>query len=153
MNITRATDHHNLTSFISKPKPVKQKSQRKRLIKRLDDLTREIVLVRDQRCVTCGKIENLQCGHLITRAKYGVRWDLKNCNVQCQGCNFRHEYNPEIYTRWFLNKYGLEEYQSLCQRSENGKYSIDDLEEILFQLTEVQKDLEEMKVKLAEAQG
>lgn len=141
MNITRAAQHHQVMAVISKPKPKRRKTtERKKLIKQLDDLTREIVLLRDGRCVTCGKVDNLQCGHLITRARYGVRWDLKNCNVQCAGCNLRHEFHPEIYTRWFLLKHGQTEYESLCHRSETqGKYSIAELEEILFQLTELQK--------------
>lgn len=142
MSVLRAAQHHQVMTVISKPKPKRRKrTERKKLIASLDKITREIVLVRDGRCVTCGKVENLQCGHLITRARYGVRWDLLNCNVQCSGCNFRHEYNPEIYTRWFLNKYGQAEYESLCNKSENGKYSISDLEDILFNLTEIQKDM------------
>lgn len=144
MNTLRAAQHHVVMSVISKPKPKRRKTtERKRLIKRLDDITREIVLLRDGRCVTCGKTDSLQCGHLITRARYGVRWDLLNCAVQCAGCNLRHEFNPEIYTNWFLRKYGLNEYQSLCHRSETqGKYSIGELEGILFDLTEVQKGLQ-----------
>jgi 5-methylcytosine-specific restriction endonuclease McrA len=132
--IKRAAEHHEVMAVISKPKPKRRKmTERKKLVKRLDEVTREIVLKRDKFCVTCGKTENLQCGHLITRARYGVRWDLMNCNAQCSGCNLRHEYQPEIYTRWFLNHYGEKEYQSLCNRAETqGKFTIDELETILM---------------------
>ena len=136
MNIKRAADHHKVMAIISKPKPKRRKTtERKRLIKRLDDVTREIVLRRGSSCVTCGSSTRLQCGHLITRARYGTRWDLMNCHIQCAGCNLRHEYQPEIYTRWFLNTYGEQEYQNLCNRAESrGKFTIDELETILMEL-------------------
>ena len=148
MNITRAAQHHEVMAFISKPKPIKvKKTDRKKLIKRLDSIVREIVLLRDGRCVICGKLDNLQCGHLITRGKHSVRWDLKNCHVQCSGCNLKHEFYPEIYTQWFLNKYGLVEYEALCRRSEGSKYSISQLEDIEFELTELRKVLAEKSVQ------
>ncbi len=123
-----------------KPKRRKKKTARQQLERQLDAIVREIVLKRDGRCVVCGKVTNLQCGHLITRTKRSVRWDLKNCNVQCAGCNFYHEHNPHPYTNWFINRYGLEEYQRLFAKSEAiGKYTIDELETMLFELTEKAK--------------
>jgi 5-methylcytosine-specific restriction endonuclease McrA len=130
---------------LGKPKPAKQAkkparrktSERKKLIKALDQVVREIVMKRPHYCVTCGKTENLQCGHLITRSRYGTRWDLMNCNIQCSGCNFRHEFQPEIYTRWFLNCFGEQAYQDLCHKAETqGKYTIDELETLLMILTD-----------------
>jgi len=130
------------------PKPVKQVktahkkkiSERKRLVKQLDQVVREIVMKREASCVTCGKTTSLQCGHLITRSRYGTRWDLMNCHVQCSGCNFRHEFQPEIYTSWFLLRYGEDKYQDLCHRAEaQGKYTIDELETKLMELTEKNK--------------
>ena len=45
-------------------------------------------------CYTCGKKDhwkNLQCGHFMSRRFYSTRWDDKNCQVQCKGCNvFRY---------------------------------------------------------------
>ena len=137
--IKRAADHHEVMAIISKPKPKRRKmTERKKLVKRLDEVTREIVLKRDFACVTCGKTTNLQCGHLITRSRYGVRWDLQNCNAQCAGCNLRHEYQPEIYTRWFLKVFGEVAYQDLCNRAETqGKFTIDELESILMKLEDI----------------
>lgn len=129
---------------LGKPKPVKQAkrakkrntSERKKLIKQLDQAVRDVVFKYDPHyCVTCGKTERLQLGHLITRARYGVRWDLMNCHIQCAGCNYRHEFQPEIYTRWFIQKYGEDEYLDLCHRAESqGKYTIDELETKLMEL-------------------
>jgi hypothetical protein len=41
-------------------------------------------------CFTCGKKDywkSLQCGHFMSRKHYSTRWDEKNCQVQCAGCN------------------------------------------------------------------
>jgi 5-methylcytosine-specific restriction endonuclease McrA len=150
--LRRAADHHavmaELETMKPYPKPDKQAkkakprkiTERKRLIKQLDQVVREIVMKRESMCVTCGKVSNLQCGHLITRSRYGTRWDLNNCHVQCAGCNFRHEFQPEIYTSWFLLRYGEIAYQNLGHRAETqGKYTIDELETLLMELTEKNK--------------
>ena len=147
--IKRSTEHHLVMAAIhpapkptkqGKPKKRKKKTARQQLERQLDAVVREIVLRRDGRCVVCGKTTNLQCGHLITRTKRSVRWDLKNCNVQCAGCNFYHEHNPHPYVNWFIGRYGLAEYESLFARSETiGKYTIDQLETMLIELTEIAK--------------
>ena len=147
--VKRAADAHAVMADIHpKPKPTKQAKAKKRkkktprqmLERQLDAVVREIVLKRDGRCVVCGKTTNLQCGHLITRTKRGVRWDLKNCNVQCAGCNFCHEHNPHPYTHWFIQRYGLPEYENLFARSEAiGKFTLDELETMLIDLTEKAK--------------
>ena len=45
-------------------------------------------------CFTCGKVDyykNLQNGHFQSRKFLATRFDLKNCQVQCAGCNvFRY---------------------------------------------------------------
>ena len=41
-------------------------------------------------CITCGKIwymEDMDAGHFISRNKKAVRFDFKNINAQCRGCN------------------------------------------------------------------
>ena len=46
------------------------------------------------KCFTCGKSDhwqNMDCGHFQSRKHYATRWDEKNCQVQCKGCNvFRY---------------------------------------------------------------
>ena len=48
----------------------------------------------ESKCFTCGKIDyykNLQNGHFQSRKHLATRFDLKNCQVQCPGCNvFRY---------------------------------------------------------------
>lgn len=97
----------------------KKSSEWANKVDELDDLVREIIKLRDPACVTCGisrSASGLCVGHLLTRGKHSVRWDLKNCNAQCPPCNGSHEYNPEKYTLWFVKKYGIEEYENLVLR-------------------------------------
>ena len=42
------------------------------------------------RCITCGTRKywkEVDAGHFQTRAKYSTRWDERNVNAQCKGCN------------------------------------------------------------------
>ena len=42
-------------------------------------------------CFTCDKVSHyksgMQNGHFQSRRHHTTRWDLKNCQVQCVGCN------------------------------------------------------------------
>ena len=111
---------------------------------RLDALVKEIVLERDGGCVCPppikGHTEQRTPGHLISRGKESVKWDLMNVFEQCSGCNARHEHYPEIFTDWFIKKFGQVEYMALVERSYKvAKLTMEDLETLHFNLTEVQK--------------
>lgn len=103
--------------------------QRKKLIKQCDDLVSLIVRKRDGRCVTCDATTRLTCSHLIKRGRSATRFDLTNCNCQCASCNNKHNYYPEIYTSWFVEHYGVKNYQELILRaSQIKKWTLDELE-------------------------
>lgn len=107
-------------------------TKRKKLVSKLDKVFSEFIRNRDKRCVCCGKTEGLTNGHLITRAKYSVRWSELNCACQCRGCNMLHEYQPERYTDWFIRKHGLKKYQALITESNQiKKFTDTDLEELI----------------------
>lgn len=170
----RAADHHLVMDAVRpklKPvrvhrKRVKQVSERKRWERRLDDIVREIVKERDGFCVIrvskevfsddgemlipASHTDVMQCGHLITRAKKSVRWDLVNCSVQCSSCNIKHEFYPEIYTSWFLDRFGQDEYKRLCRDADSvNKLTIAELETLHFELTEIRK-LQQLKAERGE---
>jgi hypothetical protein len=136
----------------SKPKPTKQAKAKKRKKKterqlaeiRLDALVKEIVLLRDDGCVcpppVKGHTQQRTPGHLISRGKESVKWDLYNVHEQCSGCNARHEHYPEIFTAWFVREFGEQAYIDLEARSYKiAKLTIDDLETLEFELTEILK--------------
>ena len=96
------------------PKFPKQKKRSiKSLKKECDHLMSLYVIQRDKRCIVCGSLKNLTNGHLFTRRYNAIRWSKINCNSQCLGCNFRHEFDPYPYTHWFLTKYGQDAYDRL----------------------------------------
>lgn len=67
-------------------------------------------------CFICGKkmpfVES-QAGHLISRTATAIRWNELNVFASCPGCNYRHEFRPEVMTNIFIEKYGVDEYQKL----------------------------------------
>jgi hypothetical protein len=77
-----------------------KKSERSRLVEKLDVVFSEYVRLRDSddfgqvRCITCSLPEfwrEVDCGHYEDRDHMATRWDEKNCNGQCLECN---RYNP-----------------------------------------------------------
>ena len=146
-----------------KPKPAprikvkkrKMKTPRQRAEIRLDALVKEIVLDRDGFCVcpppVNGHTQQRTPGHLISRGKESVKWDLLNVHEQCNGCNARHEHYPEIYTGWFVSNFGKDEYLRLVERSYKiQKMTIEDLETLEFELTEIRK-VQEFKRTIGES--
>lgn len=111
------------------------KTERKKLIKALDTEVSLFVRRRDKKCFTCSAIENLQCGHLFTRSAYSTRWNLINCNAQCNKCNLRHEYNPHIYTTAFIDHFGLKAYKKLFrEHAMVKKWTNGELRELLEEI-------------------
>lgn len=70
--------------------------KRSQAVKRLDSWFSKYIRLRDAdssgyvRCITCGTRKlwkEVDAGHFQTRAKYSTRWDERNVNAQCKGCN------------------------------------------------------------------
>lgn len=60
-------------------------------------------------CVTCGKRNHwkkMHNGHYVDRRHMATRFDEKNCNVQCPGCNTFREGAKDEYTLYLINEYG-----------------------------------------------
>lgn len=144
---------------LAKPKPIKEakvrkprkkKSSRQLYERELDTLVRSIVLLRDKFCV-CPAPKNghsvvMQPGHLITRGKESVKWDLRNVHAQCSGCNLTHEFRPERFTNWYIQRFSADSYVQLVADSEEVcKLSIDELMELRTQLTEIHELLKKDK--------
>ena len=80
---------------------VHRKISRKGLVKKLDKLVSQIVILRDKKCVVCGSTNRLGCGHLFTRRYYSTRWDLQYCYAHCWKCNFKNELDRYPFTYFY----------------------------------------------------
>lgn len=61
------------------------------------------------KCVTCPKISAMKgndAGHFISRGKGSVKYDPRNCHIQCQTCNRFQQGNWFEYRKWMLEFYG-----------------------------------------------
>jgi hypothetical protein len=75
----------------------KKRTPRQKAVDDLDEIFSKYIRLRDSKdgyckCITCGKVafwtkEGMQAGHFQTRSKYSTRWDERNVNAQCAGCN------------------------------------------------------------------
>jgi hypothetical protein len=106
------------------PKGVYQRELTKKGINRkLDALVRQIVIERDKSCVTCPLWKKykpdyqghslLTAGHLLTRGKGIIKYDLRNIFCQCKTCNYLHEERPEFLTSYAISVLGKEVYDEL----------------------------------------
>lgn len=76
-------------------------------------------------CFTCGKYENyklVDAGHYIPKAISGsvLKFEPRNVNVQCQGCNRILRGNYAVYKQKLIEKYGqgiIEQLNSLRGQS------------------------------------
>jgi len=136
----------NTMEQYTKTSQTKSGSERKKLVKQLDHVIRDILKQGEDRCVCCGKSGlgwfhpkdnpyGLQVGHYVSRTVYALRWDLKNVHPQCSGCNYQHNNNPIPYTRFMLDHYGKEILDQLTfKRGQINKVSTPRLRELLEEL-------------------
>ncbi|MFA6972902.1 MAG: hypothetical protein WC208_16080 [Gallionella sp.] len=92
-------------------------------IKNLDDLTREVVRLRDKVCQRSGVTKDqakLEVSHFISRANKHTRWDLDNVCL----LSFREHYvwghqNPNEFHEWWLKRLGEAKFNALMLRSKD----------------------------------
>lgn len=80
------------------------------LKQRADKVFSEYIRQRDNGvCFTCGKQDEwkkMQCGHYVPRDCLELRYNPKNSNCQCIGCNVFKKGNYTIYSLNLMKKYG-----------------------------------------------
>lgn len=87
-------------------------------------------------CYTCGKVahykEGMQNGHFISRASNKLRYDERNCRVQCYGCNVCKNGNYIEYMRRMIKEVGLKEVDKLRKEGkETRRFTEKELQEII----------------------
>lgn len=110
------------TSQAKKSKKIKlkyakktKKKTRSQLIKELDKVFSIYIRNRDSdwrgygKCITCPKTKRWQemdAGHYISRRFLGTRWNEKNVNIQCKGCNSFFSGRQDEYALVLIRRYG-----------------------------------------------
>jgi len=70
---------------------------RKGLIKAADDSFGRYIKARDRACVTCGRTDNLDCSHVIRKARgHFHRWNPDNAYAHCRTCHMEHHNVSEM---------------------------------------------------------
>lgn len=134
----------------------KRKPSSRELLRRLDNTAKTLwsiaIRKRDNyTCFTCGtkgaeRDGKMQCGHLITAAKLPTRYDPKNMHCQCSSCNFKHEFQPEIYFNKFVQTYGEKELDKLVYKSNTfQKKTVQFLEGEIARAKNLITEMEEIK--------
>lgn len=139
-----------------KEKRRKKKTHRQIIIRDLNNLVREIVFARDEHPVPLVYKEVLEVngvvqhtvnhsginhpGHIISRKRKSVCWDLRNVHKQDANDNLLHNFYPDVYISWFIRQFGVDEWHGLETDSiKTRKYSMDDLETLYIELVEISK--------------
>ena len=76
------------------------KKKRQNHMKQADILFSRIVRRRDGMCVRCGRTENLQCAHIISRSYRSIRCDVDNAVALCRGCHVFFTHRPLEWQEW-----------------------------------------------------
>ena len=75
-------------------------------------------------CFTCGKVAHykvgMQCGHFQSRSNLKTRFDEKNCQVQCVGCNMFKQGEQYRFALQLDGKYGEGTAEKLMYLSHQG---------------------------------
>lgn len=115
----------------------------KKLILAIDDAFKAKIFARDVSefgpsvCPLCQKPSDFfQWNHLISAAKYSVRWNPLNVYRLCRGCNIRNEFHPQYFTAWWLKRHGEAVYHALVMASNQvADYKRKDYERILGEVS------------------
>lgn len=85
-----------------------------KLQKKYDEVFSLFIRLRDSNadghggCISCswfGHYSDADNGHYFSRKWYSVRWDVRNCNLQCRKCNrlgygAQKRYKPRLLEKW-----------------------------------------------------
>lgn len=101
------------------------------------------------RCISCGKIihwKKAHNGHFINRQHMNLRFDERNCNLQCPKCNTYDEGNNVGYEEGLIKKYGEGIIKELrLKKTFYKKYSDFEYKELIKYYKQKVKDLEKQK--------
>lgn len=93
------------------------------VIEKLDSIVRHRSYEAGE-CARCGRTNDLQWSHHLSRRFMHIRWDERNYTVHCRACHVYLTHNPAAHTEWIINAIGLPTYARLMEAaygSPNGR--------------------------------
>ena len=71
----------------------------------LNKLVREYVILRDKRCLRCGKDKNLHASHIYPKGKYRkMQFNINNVKALCLGCHLYWWHKSPIEAKEWAEK-------------------------------------------------
>ena len=116
-----------------------KKVKKSTIEKKLDRAWSKKILSKGK-CEVCGNTEYLNAHHIEGRRNLRLRWDLRNGVCLCSGCHmFRKDsahQSPEWFHFWLEENRWEDLQYVMCHRNEIKKWTIEDLEDKLKELTD-----------------
>ena len=86
---------------------------------KLNKLVREYILLRDKRCLRCGKQNNLHASHIYPKGKFRkMQFDTDNVKALCLGCHlYWWHKNPIEAKEWAEKALGEERLDRLKKKA------------------------------------
>lgn len=132
-----------------------EKSERQKLITKLDLLFSEYIRMRNcdehgnVTCITCGEEfhwTDVQCGHYMKRGNMATRYNLQNCGEQCSTCNVANDGMEEQHQNYIEAIYGLGTAEKLERLGrEERHFSEHDLQNMMKELVSELKAVKQEK--------
>ena len=128
-----------------------KKTPRQRIVKRLDDLLREVIRLRDDdTCQKCGKKvygSNSQPSHVIPKSQsLLLRWHLWNVKLLCNACHRLWHLNPLDSAFWFRHQWPVRnEYLQARKYIIGRSWKMSDFQKVETALKEKLSELKEDK--------
>lgn len=125
-------------------------SDRTQAINRLDEWFSKFIRLRDSedeyvRCITCGTRKHwkeVDAGHFQTRTKYSTRWDERNVNAQCKGCNMKNGGQQYVHGKEIDKKYGEGTADEIvCLSNQIVKFSTQELRDMAKKYRDLVKNM------------
>ena len=132
-------------------------SRRKKLEKKLDDLHKLKVRLRDSdsggfaECISCGEIlrlgtSNCQAGHYISKGQSKLlRWEDDNVNTQCYRCNIHKKGNYHDYRKGMIDKYGADREKEIWEKRHELSKGLFPLDWLEHRIEEEKEEIEMIK--------
>lgn len=118
----------------------RKKTERQKLIKKLDDIVREIIKDRDRGiCQKCGNAGN-HVSHVYSRKNLTLRWDLNNLKLLCTRCHLYWWHKEPIdASMWFQNEFPYRADYLMEVKNITKTWRVDDLVEKYNELCKIKE--------------